>query len=247
MAFQDYPSINEQRTYYDRWNSEYRTGELSSIDPEIVERAQEVLRSVEKKNLENARILEVGCGTGWFCSFLTKFGSVTGIDLSSMAIEHAREKVPEATFLDDDLVAHDFGDQKFDAIVCIETLFYAADQERFVRKLAKLMDSGGYIFVTTINKFVYERRSEIEPPESGQVRSWLSISETKKILGKHFDIESLDTIDPRGDTGILRITNSVRLTRILERLLGGDRLRSIKERLRLGGGVIIVGTRRSDS
>jgi SAM-dependent methyltransferase len=46
-----------------------------------------------------ARVLDVGCGAGHLASLLTARGyGVTGIDVSSAMIRHARENAPEAEF-----------------------------------------------------------------------------------------------------------------------------------------------------
>src|SRR5216684_4531756 len=40
-----------------------------------------------------ARILDVGCGSGWLCEYFARFGyQVTGIDISPDLIEMARER-----------------------------------------------------------------------------------------------------------------------------------------------------------
>ena len=52
------------------------------------------------------RILDFGCGTGWLGASLTSFGDVTGIDLSTAAIEHGRQEFPDVQ-----LIAGSFTDE----------------------------------------------------------------------------------------------------------------------------------------
>ena len=64
--------------------------------------------------LPPARTLDVACGTG----FLTRHirGSVTGLDQSAQMIEIARERVPEAEFVQADAIPLPFDDDSFDRV-----------------------------------------------------------------------------------------------------------------------------------
>ena len=214
------PTIAQQIEYYDRWNADNRAGDLDAIEPEIRRRGLLVCEHLRRAGLSQPRILEVGCGTGWLSSKLVELGSLSAIDLSPKAIEIARQRHVQATFIADDFFAHDFGSEPFDAIVCIETLFYVPDQPRFVAKLAELLRPGGFLGLSCINKFVYERSSDIGAPKAGQVRRWLSKGEILALLRPQFDIRSVQSVEPRGDQGILRLVNSYKVNSMLGRVVG---------------------------
>ena len=59
------PTIEEQRTYYDKWNTQCRRGRFDEIDREIRIRGLAACEILGRLNLNKPRILEVGCGTGW--------------------------------------------------------------------------------------------------------------------------------------------------------------------------------------
>jgi cyclopropane fatty-acyl-phospholipid synthase-like methyltransferase len=71
---------------------------------------------------EGARILELGCGGGAreTRELASRF-AVTGVDLSERQLERARQRVPEARFVNDDFTAIQFDPGSFDAVVS----FYA--------------------------------------------------------------------------------------------------------------------------
>jgi 2-polyprenyl-3-methyl-5-hydroxy-6-metoxy-1,4-benzoquinol methylase len=241
------PSIEDQIEFYDSWNKKHRGDEYAEIHGEIKARADKILDAVEARNLPTDEILEVGCGTGWFTEKLSRLGNVTAIDLSPRAIEIAESRGTGAQFGACDIFQYDFGEKRFDLIVCVETLFYVEDADRLVEKMAELCRDGGHLAVTTINKFVYERSEDVGPPAKGQIRNWMSRRKTRDLILSFFDVVSECTVEPRGHLGILRLVNSDKLNHILRRFVAADTLKKAKERLGLGGGVIIIASKKKSS
>ena len=124
---------------------------------------------------------------------LCELGSVTAIDLSPRATEIARSRRITADLIAGDYFQQDFPTPAYDVVICIETLFYVSDQPSFLKKLASLMKPGALVAISTINKFVYERSSDIGSREEGQVRHWLSKSEMLDMIASHFDLLSMKT------------------------------------------------------
>jgi 2-polyprenyl-3-methyl-5-hydroxy-6-metoxy-1,4-benzoquinol methylase len=237
---QDKPTIEEQTAFYDRWNVEHRAGAFEEIPDGIRDRGVRVLDILRTLDLHAPRILEVGCGTGWLTEKLGAFGKVTAIDLSPSAIAVARTRNIDAELIAGDFYQHGFAASSFDIVVCVETLFYVEDQPRFVERVASLMKPGAHLILTTVNKFVYERSRDVRPVEPGQVRNWLSRRDLRRLLARRFELLSMTTVAPTGDLGILRLVNSYKINAVLLRLFSAENLRSAKERIGLGGGVVVV-------
>lgn len=100
-------------------------------------------------------VLDVGCGYGTFYEHLQNqlAGNFqyTGIDLCGDMIRAAKRQHPKATWLIDDFMAHNFGQKKFDYIICngiftqkftTSTLEMAEYFKLFVAKLNKLSRRG---------------------------------------------------------------------------------------------------------
>src|SRR5690242_6329932 len=67
----------------------------------------------------NARWLDLGCGTGAFTGLILKTcapAKVAGIDPSPQQVEHAQAHFPQAEFRVGDSMALPFGDAEFDAV-----------------------------------------------------------------------------------------------------------------------------------
>jgi len=241
------PSIEEQVDFYDKWNAVHRGDRYENIHIEIRARADEILRAIESQGITTREILEVGCGTGWFTERLSQLGNVTAIDLSPQAIEIAKGRGTGAQFTACNILDHDFGEKRFDLIVCVETLFYVEDAKALVEKMANLCIPGGYLALTTINKFVYERSHDVGPPGEGQIRNWMSRRETLGLVERFFDVTEVTTVEPRGHRGILRLVNSYRLNGLLERWVDARSIKKVKEKLGLGGGIVIIARKKSSS
>lgn len=69
--------------------------------------------------ITKATILDVGCGTGDFVAYLSnkKIKEYVGIDIFGPAIEKARQKFPQHTFIYDDFLKYNFR-KKFDFVFC---------------------------------------------------------------------------------------------------------------------------------
>jgi len=239
------PTVPEQVAFYDSWNSKYRGVAFDEISDEIRVRGERVLQILRTLNLESPNILEIGCGTGWLSEKLCQFGKVTAIDLSPKAIDIARQRTAAADFIAGDFYEHTFCTNPFDVLVCVETLFYVADQPRFLRKMASLVPTGKYVVITSINKFVYERSIDVGAPAQGQIREWLSPGQMRRLVSEQFEVLSMNSIEPRGNRGVLRIINSRKVNAVLNGIFTPKVVKRMKEKLGLGGGIVLLGRKKT--
>ncbi len=106
-----------------------------------------------------SRILDVGCGSGWLSEYFARLGyEVKGIDISPALIEMSRERVARVPYGVDHetplrctFEVHDIElsplDEKFDAIVCYDSLHHFEDERSVVRNLARMLSIGGQFFL----------------------------------------------------------------------------------------------------
>lgn len=106
---------------------------------------------LEKRLAPGADVLDLGCGCGIpVARRLSARCAVTGVDLSPVQIERARELVPGATFVCADMSAVEFPAQSFDAIVCLYALIHVplAEQPAILRAVATWLRPGGILMAT---------------------------------------------------------------------------------------------------
>jgi 2-polyprenyl-3-methyl-5-hydroxy-6-metoxy-1,4-benzoquinol methylase len=142
------------------------------------------------------RVLDVGCGEGWFAVELARAGAaVMGIDVAEEPLRRARERgaglSPE---LDLRLVDADgpwpVDDASFDAVWAGETIEHVADTGGWLSQARRVLRPGGRLLLST--------------PAHGRLRVlWLALS--RRAFEAHFD--------PRADH--LRFYTRSGLTRLL--------------------------------
>ncbi len=101
------------------------------------------------------RVLDVGCGRGGTVSVLRRYfevGPVTGLDLSSVAIDFcARAHGDEAThFLVGDAEHLPFDDASFDVLTNVESSHAYPDPDAFFRQASRVLKPGGVFLYTDI-------------------------------------------------------------------------------------------------
>jgi 2-polyprenyl-3-methyl-5-hydroxy-6-metoxy-1,4-benzoquinol methylase len=183
-----------QRSFWNDWNVSHRE---ESIDRVSARQAEVVHAWLEKLGQRDLNIVEVGCGTGWFCSTAARFGRVTATDLSDEALARAQHRMPDVTFIAGDFLDLDLGRERFDVVVTLEVLSHVADQEAFTSKLASHLRPGGYLMMATQNRFVLQYLNRIPPPAPGQLRKWVSTAELRALLEPEFEILELFSLSPR--------------------------------------------------
>jgi 2-polyprenyl-3-methyl-5-hydroxy-6-metoxy-1,4-benzoquinol methylase len=103
--------------------------------------------------LAGKRILDVGCGNGFWAQKVKSLGAdVIGIDGSTKGIALARELRKGIRFeqmLAIDTVLEDLGEEPFDAVLSVEVVEHVFDPRGFVKACAGALKPGGTLVLTT--------------------------------------------------------------------------------------------------
>jgi 2-polyprenyl-6-hydroxyphenyl methylase/3-demethylubiquinone-9 3-methyltransferase len=109
------------------------------------------------KPLEGLTVLDIGCGGGLVCEPLARLGaSVTGIDPAPDNVEAARRHAEDQRLAIsyraarvEDLASES---RTFDAVVCLEVVEHVPDAGAFLKTCASLVQPGGLMLLSTINR-----------------------------------------------------------------------------------------------
>lgn len=105
---------------------------------------------IRDKFAPGGSVLDVGCQEGYIAYQLAKQGwKVTAVDCCHRWIEMGKLKYPGVNFVEGFLEDQAF-DQKFDFVLCTETLEHVLDSERdkFMTSLVKAAKAGAIIFMS---------------------------------------------------------------------------------------------------
>ena len=91
-------------------------------------------------------ILDAGCGTGAAFSYLSRFGNVTGVDISDEALKFARTlgRVKKS-----DIIDMPFSENSFEAVICLDVLYHrwVGDYKKALREFWRVLRPGGILFI----------------------------------------------------------------------------------------------------
>jgi 2-polyprenyl-3-methyl-5-hydroxy-6-metoxy-1,4-benzoquinol methylase len=241
------PPIQIQQAFWNKWNASTREREVSEIS---VEQANVVLAWLERVGRRDMRLIDVGCGVGWLSGRLTRFGQVTGTDLSDEVLARAAHRAPDVRFIAGDFMSLDLARASYDVAISLEVLSHVADQRAFLSRIAELLVPGGYLMLATQNKPAL-LRNHIPLPRAGQLRRWVDRNELRQLLHPMFRVDQLFSITPRFNRGLLlRTINSNRMKRLANSAGLGSVLREVhrlEEKMWLGWTLMALAVKQQNS
>lgn len=115
-----------------------------------------VLADYFEPPLATLNALDVGSSTGIIDHYLSGFfGSVTGIDIDSAAVQHANR-----TYLKDNLKFQSadalnlpFPDSTFDVVICSQVYEHVPDAEKMMGEIRRVLKPGGVCYFAATNRF----------------------------------------------------------------------------------------------
>lgn len=90
------------------------------------------------------KLLDVGCGTGFFISLAAKSGAdITGFDATAPFIEEAKQRNPSVTFFTGEMEELPFADNSFDVVTGFNSFQYAADVKNALKEAKRVLKNKG--------------------------------------------------------------------------------------------------------
>ncbi len=162
--------------FYDRRYEDYKYGGIQDSVFEFVGRA-----------LTN-RVLEVGCGTGYWLALLGKRGfTVAGLDLSINMLRRSKARLPDVALVLGEAEKLPWSDSFLDRIICINSFHHFSSKEAFLSEAYRVLRSHGGILTIGLDPHVedcdwyiykyFDGIIEIDKdryPAASQIRNWLN-------------------------------------------------------------------------
>lgn len=99
--------------------------------------------------IHGAKVLEVGCGTGYVLKGLLRFKSLRlyGAELNIEGLKYAKKRLPEVEFVQLDMRYSPFEDE-FDAVGAFDVLEHIDEDELIMKNVYKALKSKGLFFIS---------------------------------------------------------------------------------------------------
>jgi len=141
-----------------------------AIDPDGIERNLVMERETKIKNLyaddikfvekqSGGKILDAGCGFGFFLSALSKKWDKYGLELSEHCTEYIINNFPSIKVKSEIIENEPFDSEFFDVIYSFHVIEHVMNPKEHIKCLKKMLKKGGTLIISTpnINSFVSRR------------------------------------------------------------------------------------------
>jgi SAM-dependent methyltransferase len=122
------------------------------------------MRKLKKLVRRNSKVLEAGCGAGYFLRCLERRYDVAGMDISQAALQSAGEKT-KAELYCGSVEKLPFKDSTFAAIIAFDLLEHLNSPEMFLKESKRVLSEGGIIVISTPNPDSFGSRIKPRMPE----------------------------------------------------------------------------------
>lgn len=172
---------------------------------------KELVELIEDGKIKPCKVLDVGCGEGFYAIYLASKGfDVTGIDISENAIrsakKHAKKKSVKIKFIAMDTADLSKLKEKFDFVFEWALMHYImpSQRQKYVEDIRKILRKGGKYFSYSFNENSPHfnqpgKKYRLTPPgqstPEGGKHYFSSLKELKELFKPHFKIIEAKIID----------------------------------------------------
>lgn len=121
---------------------------------------------------EKTILLDAGCGSGLFLNMASSTGTkIYGIDAAPGLLGVTKQRIPEGTFMLEDLEDAPFSDDSFDVVTGFNSFQYAGDKAAAIAQAKRVVRKGGKIVIAIWDEapksdasFVFASLAKLLPP-----------------------------------------------------------------------------------
>lgn len=108
---------------------------------------EDYIRNISRE-FKNKKILDIGCGTGYYTRLFGKHNNVTGIDLLACV----QERYKNFQFKKADATRLSLRSNTFDAVVSFDVIEHIENDKAMIEEAYRVLEDGGQLIVGTPNR-----------------------------------------------------------------------------------------------
>ncbi len=105
-----------------------------------------------RKSKPYGKLLDVGCGKGFFMEIAQEFYTTYGVDISKYAIKKAKQRLQNSNLEIGSATTLSFGHQKFDILVCFDLLEHIERPMLTINECHRVLKPDGLLVLSVPNK-----------------------------------------------------------------------------------------------
>lgn len=117
----------------------------------FIKRLKKALNLIDKEDLSQKRILDIGTGCGYLIPSLVEFGEVYALDKTLLYLQKAKKlciyNEVKSNFIASDLERLPFGDKRFEIVMCISVLEHLKNVEPAIQEINRILGDKGTVIV----------------------------------------------------------------------------------------------------
>lgn len=148
------------------------------------------------QSLDGIKILDVGCGNGKDCKYISEKGfEINGIDLSVEMLAIAKEKVPNGKFEVMDIANITYPENSYDGIISNCSLFHIPSEElsKTLQSFARVLKPNGKLLLILQEGLGKTMIEEPYRPGVNIYMNYFSVDTISKLLQEYgFEVNSIE-------------------------------------------------------
>lgn len=194
--------------------------------------------------LDQCRILDLSCGTGYGSDYLGSWAAhIVGIDCDPKIVAKSRARYPRVnvSFAAMDGCALAFRNATFDCIVSQDTIEHIQDDHRFVAEMARVLKPAGTLVIFTphgrgrgvtpedpfhVREYTQEEFQALLAPHFSTIR-WYGRRQGSRLKAVERSMDAVRRFDPGGFRNLVPRPIRHGIGSLISRLQGGPSLRDI--------------------
>ncbi|GEN32014.1 ubiquinone/menaquinone biosynthesis C-methylase UbiE [Cerasibacillus quisquiliarum] len=142
------PSSSWEDKVKSEWKARAKTWDMKSASMWDNGSRKEIIPFIQKHIKKGAKILDVGCASGYGTNKLHLAGyQAEGVDISEKMIELAKRRFPNVPFTTASIDKLPFSDQSYDAMMVVNVLEWTSHPYKAMVELKRVLKSNGYLCI----------------------------------------------------------------------------------------------------